>query len=191
VRGVEEADILLPVIMNARISESDKNIVEQLYIKYQRLMLYVANSILLDPALAEDAASESLIKIIRHRGKFRDVSSHQTKAYIVNIVRTTSFDILKKRTGCKCESVDALEDVPDDNINILDDLVTQDGCASLIKAVRALPDARKDVAYRFLVLELSHEEIAAELEISVSASKKRLSRARMILKRISEGDNSE
>lgn len=76
---------MLSLIMNAPISESDKRIVEQLFDKYHHLMLHIANQLLNDPTLAEDAVSESLIKIIRHRDKLRDVSSHQTKSYIVNL----------------------------------------------------------------------------------------------------------
>ena len=61
---------LLPFNGNAPLSESDKRLVESLYDKYRRLMLYVANQMLGDYAMAEDAVSESLIKMIRHRENY-------------------------------------------------------------------------------------------------------------------------
>lgn len=179
------------LISNAPISESDKRLVEQLYDKYQRLMLYIANQLLGDFALAEDAVSESLIKIIRHREKLRDVSSHQIRPYIVNIVRTTSLNLIKQRASCSHVLEDILEEVPDNSICVLDDFVTQEGYDALVKAFRSLPDTLKDVAYLYLVHELSHEEISQMLRISVSASKKRLSRARMVIKKFLGGDNDE
>ena len=184
------AEKLLSVIMEAPISENDKKLVEQLYVKYHRLMLYVANQFFCNHAMAEDAMSESLVKIIRYRNKLRDVSSHQTKAYIVNIVRTTSLNLIKQRDFSKHEPEDFMEDIPDESINILSNLVSNEGYESLMKAFQSLPPALRDVAYQHLVLELSHDEIAQMFGISNSASKKRLSRAKIAIKKFLGGDDS-
>jgi len=178
------------IIANAPIKESDKKLVEQLFAKYYRLMLYVANKILNDPNLAEDAVSDALLKIIRHREKLRDVLSQQTKSYIVNIVRTTSLDIIKQSKNRKHETDDLLEELPDESINIEDTVVSQDGCASVMTVFRELPEILKEVAYQFFVFGRSHEEISEILGISITTSQKRLSRARAIIKKMLEGDSS-
>lgn|GEM_PF-384089 len=176
---VGKADwLLLSLIMNSPISESDKRLVEQLFDEYHLLMLYVANQLLDDHTLAEDAVSESLIKIIRHRDKLRDVSSHQTKGYIVKVVRSTSINFIKQRVLQSHEPEHLLENVPVERSNIIDDLVMQERADTIIKVIKSLPGALKDVAYLYLVQELNHDEIGRMLGISVSASKKRLSRSR-------------
>ena len=180
---------MLPFNGNTPISESDKRLVESLYDKYHRLMLYVANQMLGDYAMAEDAVSESLIKMIRHREKLRDVSSCQTKAYIIKIVKTTSLTLLTQKALRSLEPDDLLEDSPEGGINVLNDLVVQEGCHTIMKAVQSLHSTLKDVAYLSLVHELKHDEIAHALDISVSASKKRLSRAMRAIKKILGGDN--
>lgn len=178
------------IIAQAPINEKDKKLVEHFFVKYHRLMLYVANRTLNGHALAEDAVSESLVKIIRHREKLRDVSSQQTKAYIVNIVRTTSLDIIKQKGGRIFETDELLEYMPDESVNVEDMIVSQDGCNSVIDAFRKLPEMLKDVAYHYFVFERSHNEIAEILNISVSASQKRLSRARVIIKKLLAGDGN-
>ena len=182
---------LLFANISAPLNEKDKVLVEQLFDNYHRLMLYIANQILNDHALAEDSVSESFIKIIRHRDKLRDVSSHQTKAYIVNIVRTTSLNLIKQRAIRSHEPEEFLDDVADENINIQDDLVAKEGVATIMKAFQTLPIILKDVAYLYFTHELSHDEIAETLNISVAASKKRLSRARLAIKKILGGDSDE
>ena len=129
---------MLYIIANAPISEPDKRLVEQLFIKYYRLMLYVANGILKDPNLAEDAVSDALLKIIRHREKLRDVFSQQTRAYIVNIVRTTSLDVIRKSNIRNHETDDLLEELPDESIDIEAEAVSQDGCDSVMAVFREL-----------------------------------------------------
>jgi len=69
-------------------------------------------------------------------------------------------------------------------------IVSQDGCNSVIDAFRKLPEMLKDVAYHYFVFERSHNEIAEILNISVSASQKRLSRARVIIKKLLAGDGN-
>jgi len=181
---------MLHIITNAPISENDKSLVEQLFVKYHRLMLHVAGKYFTDTAMMEDVASEALVKMIRHRDKLRNVSSPQTKVYIVNMVRTTALDMLKQGGTRKYETEDLLEEVSDERVNIEDEVISQSGCDSVMAAFRALPEMLREVAYRFFVFENSHEEIAQLLGISVSASQKRLSRARALIKKMLAGENS-
>jgi RNA polymerase sigma-70 factor (ECF subfamily) len=150
-------DKLFSVITEAPIGESDKRLVEQLYVKYHRLMLYIANSIFCDYALAEDAVSESLIKIMRYRKKLHDVSSHQTKAYIVSIVRTTSLNLLKKKDSSFNPQTEELSDeITDEHADMLDELISREGYDSLMSAFQSLPPPLKEIAYKRFVLNLSH-----------------------------------
>jgi len=59
-------------------------------------MIYIAKRILREHALAEDAASESLEKLIRIAYKINDISCNKTKALIVFIVERTALNMLKK-----------------------------------------------------------------------------------------------
>ena len=148
-----------------------------------------ARRIMPDDALAEDAVSETFIKIMNHREKLFNLECHQIKAYIVNIVHTTCYDILKKRNRYPHESDDDLEYLPDERVNILIDITSEESYQTIITEFEKLPDKLRDVAHRYLALEMSHEEIANELGITVATSKKRLSRAKTIIKENLGGGN--
>lgn len=79
------------------------------------LLLYVANEILNDHALAEDAVSESLIKINRNLHALEKLTCYQQRAFIVNIVKHTAIDFLRKRNK------ENIADVPDDFFQTISD----------------------------------------------------------------------
>jgi len=182
---------LIRLIKYAPISDEDKQLVEQLYKQYNSTMLGVAHKILKDMTLAEDAVSESFVKIIRHRKKLTNVLCHETRVYIVSIIRSTSYDILKKRNRHIHVSDDELADMPDETQNILAKITTEEGYASIKSIIKKLPTTLKDVAYRSIALEMTHEEIASELGISEVASRQRLSRAKSLIKQILGGVKNE
>lgn len=85
------------VIMNQmRQNESDYNQICRLYELYEKKMYIVAFSILKNQWQAEDAVSEAFIKIIRHREKFADLESDETKRYIICLIQNTAIDIYRK-----------------------------------------------------------------------------------------------
>ncbi|RRH15882.1 RNA polymerase sigma factor, partial [Clostridioides difficile] len=70
---------------------------EEIYIKYKKLMFYVANQILKDDVLAEDAVHSSFLKIIDNLDKVNDVNSPKTKGFVVIIVKRISINIYNRR----------------------------------------------------------------------------------------------
>ncbi|MCL2373043.1 MAG: sigma-70 family RNA polymerase sigma factor [Defluviitaleaceae bacterium] len=173
-------------------NKNDLAKIEKIYQEYSRLMLHIAKAQISDHALAEDAVSESFIKIIKHMEKFEDISSNQTKGYIVKIVRTTSIDLLRKAQKYKGEAVpdEVIETLPDYKIGTLDNLVAKEGYDILKQAIKVLPDQSRDVVDLFIVNGHSHKEISQMLGITPSASKKRLFRARQLLRKLLNGDKN-
>lgn len=56
---------------------------EQLYKTYKNRMYYIANSILKDSYLAEDAVHNAFLRIINNLEKIEDVDSHKPPYYFV------------------------------------------------------------------------------------------------------------
>jgi len=161
-------------------NNEDKTKLEGLYKKYRGLMLHIAIQILKDRELAEDALSDSVIKIIRHREKIFGLNCYQQRLYIVNIIKTTSLDLLKKEKSNSSADDDIFATISDNAV--LDELVAKEGYESIKEAIKNLPESLKNVAYLNLICERSHEEIAEILDISISASKMRLMRAKKIMR---------
>jgi len=64
---------LFPLFM-ALDNENDRNKIEQIFLKYRGLMHYIARSILTDSSLADDAVSESFLKIMKNMDKIGEYS---------------------------------------------------------------------------------------------------------------------
>ncbi|MCL2400494.1 MAG: RNA polymerase sigma factor [Defluviitaleaceae bacterium] len=173
---------MFPLIFFTLDSEADKNKIVQLYEKYHRLMFYVARKVLSDHALAEDAVSESIEKMIYNIHKIDDISCYKTKAFIVIIVRNTALNILKKKGRTDTHLDVDSEVIADESFLVSDKIISIESYNNIVSIINSLPDTLRDVAVLSLVHEQSHSEIAEILEISYDTVKMRLSRAKKTIR---------
>jgi len=186
-----ESDYKLLAILMVIENETDRHKATEIYIKYYSTMMYVAKSILTDSALAEDAVSEALIKIIDNLDKISDISCYKTRSYIVIIVRNIALNQLKKQLNRKEDITDIFDNVPDSDISILDKMTNVESCELIIKAIRSLPKTLSDVLYLSVVFGYDNATISQLLDISYDVAKSRLSRAKKAIRKIlsETGDN--
>ena len=181
--------------LSASNNKNNRIKIEQIFEKYIGMMIHIARQNLSDHALADDAVSESMEKIINNIDKINDISDYQTKAYIITIVKNTSKDILKKvnrdKENTLYDSGVELETISDISLSTLDKLTSAESYEAIVNAILTLPDTLKQPLYLSLVKHYSNAEIAEELEISYDATKMRLSRARDKIKIILAGDEYE
>lgn len=176
---------MLPIYLAILDGEKDKNRFELLYVTYRKLMFYVANRILNDERLAEDAVHQTFLKILENFDKVGEISGHKTKSYIVTMVRNTAINLYNQR---KRRATIPLEDVEycitTEPISVAEDL------DHLARGVLKLPVIYKDVLALKYVQEFSNDEIAKMLDISEAAVRKRLERAKRRLEEILEREES-
>ena len=153
-------------------TEEDKNKFVQLYEKYRKLMFYVANQILKDEYLAEDAVHHTFIKIIENLDNISEIDCHKTKSYIVTMVRNCSINLYNQRKRHPLVSLDSEEKIGSDETFEIEE---ED---SLVKAVANLPEIYKAVLTLKYVQEFSNFEIAEMLDISEPTVRKRLERGK-------------
>jgi RNA polymerase sigma-70 factor (ECF subfamily) len=154
-------------------TEEQKNKFEDLYLTYRKLMFYIANKILKDDFLAEDAVHQTFIKIIEIIDKLEDVHGYKTKSYIVTMIKNQSINLYNKRKSAVTVPIEEMDHYLSDDIN--PQLEEQD---ALTKAVIKLPTIYKEVLTLKYVQEFSNSEIAGILNISEAAVRKRLERAK-------------
>jgi len=166
------------ILFDTVMSEEKKDKAVNIYKKYYSTMLYTANSILLDMGTAEDAISESMIKIIKNLDKISDISSYKTRAYIVIIVRNTAINLLRKQKATPEDPVDTIDDIPKNDISPLDELLSKENYQTMIKAIRMLPKPLANVLYMSVIDDLDNKRISKILKISGNAVRMRLTRAK-------------
>ncbi|WP_041314013.1 RNA polymerase sigma factor [Heliomicrobium modesticaldum] len=170
---------MLPIYLAMLDGDDEKSKFESLYLTYRKLMFHVANGILNDEGLAEDAVHQAFLKILENFDKVGEISCHKTRNYVVIIVRNVAINMYNSRKRYSAVPIEeavfcAAGDLPEQTENL----------DSLTKAVLKLPVIYKDALKLKYVQEFSNAEIAEMLGISEAAVRKRLERARRMLEEI-------
>ncbi len=173
----------------ARAQAGDNDAFAQLMSQYERKVYRLAKNITRNDEDAEDVLQEAFLKAYEHLDTFKGDSKFYT--WIVRIAVNEALMKLRKRKGDKVVSLDEPIETGEETVNREvavwgDDPEQRYGQAEyqriLDEAVDSLkPDFRIVFSLRDIE-ELSTEETAATLGISVPAVKSRLLRARLALR---------
>ncbi|WP_018306723.1 RNA polymerase sigma factor [Desulfitobacterium hafniense] len=151
---------------------------ERLYSLYNKDMFYVANSILKDYHLAQDAVHTAFIKIADRL----DTIDEKDRALLLSIAKNTAIDIGRQRSR-RDSSLDEIENlVGDESVSIEDDIINREMFNILLKKINNLPNAYGELIFLKYIYGLSDQELAEMLGISLENMRMRLSRARNKLK---------
>lgn len=171
------------LIYLSMIEEENKSKFEQLYVEYRQLMFYVANKILNDEKLSEDAVHNAFLKLIDHLDKIDEIKCHKTKGFLVIIVKNISIDLFNNR---KKENHISFDDIDffifDDQSSLEDIVITNCEYDDLIKEILELPPNYSNVLYLKYIYELNDMEISSLLSITEANVRKRIERGRKSLK---------
>jgi RNA polymerase sigma-70 factor (ECF subfamily) len=167
----------------------DAQAFSELVRRYERKIFRLAKHITQSDEDAEDVLQETFLKAYEHLGEFQGASKFYT--WIVRIAVNESLMKLRKRKSDRTvsldESIDTGEETVVREIAVWEDnpeqRYSQDELREILeKAVDSLRPAFRTVFVLRDVEELSTEETAAVLNLSVPAVKSRLLRARLQLR---------
>ncbi len=152
---------------------------ERLYYKYRYIMYTEAYNILQDSHLAEDALSESFLRIEKNQHKIDENNIEKTKSFLVTICRNVAKDIYNKRNNAST--------IPHDEAyielqNPLDVVITNESLAQIAQEIERLSPETRDTFILNIVHNMSIEEISKILNINKETVKKRLYRAKQQIK---------
>lgn len=159
-------------------SEEDKSKFARLYHSYAKVMKYVAVEMLNDEFLAEDAVDEAFLKLTRYIKGVDENDSHKTKAFIVIITKSVCKDMIRKLKRDKSFSSEEIEEIGAVN----DDAFKNIEFEYVYKAIESLPDTYREIIELKVYHDLSDKQIADVLHITNATVRKRLQRAREILR---------
>lgn len=163
-------------------------------------MYWIANHILGDSHLAEDAVHEAFLKIIKNFHKIGEIHCPRTKNFVVIIVRNTARSVLEKENrGPKTQSftedfagsdmAEASDSYWENLSSGFDETSDEVLRKEIMRTVDSLPDWAADVLTLSAIYGCSTAEIAAIGGISTEAAKKRLQRARVLFQnKMKEGE---
>lgn len=166
--------------------EQSRTKLEQMYYEYRVLMYKIAFEILGDKALAEDAVSESFVRIINNLHKIDEIKCPQTRNFLVIICRNVAIDIYNSHKPIKYaqELDENTVNEKEEFSNPLDIVVSKENVEKIARAIEELDPIYRDVLILKRVYGMSRGEIADKMGVSVETVKKRLTRATAKLKEI-------
>ncbi len=176
--------------MIADILAGDTELYHELIRPHERSVYMMALSLMKNEADAEDVAQEAFIKAFRYLARFRAEAKFST--WLISITLNEARSRLRRQATVRFESLDT---PPDDDGHIApallrdwrelpSDIVERDEIRELLqKAVQNLPEIYRQVFLLRDVQELTVNDTASALAISISSVKVRLHRARMMLQK--------
>ncbi len=176
--------------MIASILAGDGHLFHDLIRPYERRVYAMALSFLRNEADAEDATQETFLKAFRNLASFRGDAKFGT--WLVSIALNEARSRIRRRDAIKVESLDEPVDEEGhaspallrDWKEIPSEALERKEIRQLLhKAVTALPLIYREVFQLRDIEQMSVNEAAAALGITISSVKVRLHRARMMLQK--------
>lgn len=169
--------------------ESEK--LRRLYELYEQPMYRIAYAVLHSSELAEDAVSESFIRIIGNLRKIGDPEAPKTKSYIIRVIKSASIDLYRKcRHFYFSEiTVDYNEaQFIDEYANVEEKVLSSGTNGELGKMLCSLGETDRSIVRLRCIEDLPWKEVAKQLSLTESNARKRFERIRKKLTEM-KGEN--
>ena len=158
-------------------NDADRRKFTEIYEQYHVQVESTAMRILQNQQDAEDAVQNAFMQVIRHFEKIYEIDCKNLPFWLISIVKNEALMILRKR-----KRIVQIEDW--DSVAAKAEAVTE--YSELVQLFSKLPETYRSVLEMRFLLDYSGKEIAKKLGISESAVNTRVSRGRILLRRIVE-----
>lgn len=133
-----------------------------------------------DHHAAQDIAQETMLRAWRHRSRLRDPRA--AKTWLLTIAANIWRDQLRRKSRLPLAWLPEADDPPADEPPVSQVLTRREAIEAVRRRMDRLPPRQREVLYLRTFEELSLDQIAGVLAISVGAAKVSLSHARRALR---------
>lgn len=177
--------IMIPAVIMAIESDDDRAYMTDIYLKHHALMLKTAWTFTRVKAEVEDIVSDSCVSMIDNLQKLRTMEDHETRSYIVNIVRNTAINHWRKkqRENARFQHIDneVMEQMPEEETT--EGKIAFDAEIETVRqAIHHLPEKEREILHLKYFEGQSDKEIAEIVGLAESSVRKYIERARKRLK---------
>lgn len=164
----------------ALIEQGDEGAFTQVYERYHKLLYVLAYRYLMSSDMAEDVVQHVFTRLWEFRSELRVGISLKnylftmTKNHVLNLIRNENSAIAKNYE--MAQSASPYED------NLIEKLEKKELMSSFYKAVEMLPVQKRDICLMKVQEELTNQEIAERMNLSVNTIKTHYSEALKLLR---------
>lgn len=165
-------------------TQHEKSEFVKLYERYRKLMHYAAKRILGDDSLAEEAVQEAFLRIAKNFGKVSGADQSATKKFVLIITENAAKALYRRESRhiSDREYPEDMEAAAGALQAVGDPTAAEAETRDAVGRILQMPELQQNVLFLHTVYGYSYREIAALLDISESAARKRVERAREDLK---------
>lgn len=159
----------------ARVQNGDTDAFAELYDRHAVQALRVAQAICSDPGRAEDAVQDGFLAIWTSRARYSPENG-SFKAWSMSIVKNRAIDSYRAAAARPpLQPTETQAENPDTAAkSVQDQVVARSETDALLVSLRDLPAAQAEVIALAFFGELSHSEIAAQLDLPSGTVKGRM-----------------
>ena len=159
----------------------EQSLFEQIYYTYRKRMFFVANGILNDKILAEDAVQEAFLGIAKQISLFRDMSDNQVKAYVLTAAKNAAINICKQEQRIHQHHT-GISEAAAVSDPAYEKQIYKETLQTLISVISTFPAFQRDILMLRYANDMNCTQIAVALGKNPATVRKELSRARKALR---------
>ena len=176
---------MLTVLLSVIEDDNYRDKFEEIYNTYRKQMFFMAKSILVNDADAEDAVHTVFLKIAQKyiSSIVKIENPTDLRNYLLTATKNTALNILKKKNKIIHVSDIVFENekyVSDDN-EFIEYIIAKFEAEQIMTEIKKLNSSYRDVLYLYFVLEMPPKTIAKQLGKKSDTVKKQILRGKSIL----------
>lgn len=174
---------MIQIYLSVIDSQEEKDLFEEIYIKFRKQMLHYAFRLVSNTYDAEDIVHNTFVDIAKNINVFKDKPDKTRYSYLICATRGHAYNYMRKEKNERNAMIDFVNELSFNNMrkSELDSII---GYNDIVNAIKSLDDIYSDVLYLFYVEELTHKEISALLAIKPATVQTRIHRGKNKLTKI-------
>lgn len=164
----------------ARIEQGDEEAFTQIYNKYHKLLYVLSYRYLMNAEMAEDAVQHVFTRLWEFRSELRVGVS--LKNFLFTMTKNHILNIIRNENSALAKNYEMAQAAPGVDDNLIENLEKKELMSLFYKALDKLPPQKRDICLMKVRDELTNQEIADKLKLSINTIKTHYSDALKLLR---------
>lgn len=164
----------------ARVEQGDEEAFTLIYNKYHKLLYVLSYRYLMNAEMAEDAVQHVFTRLWEFRSELRVGVS--LKNYLFTMTKNHILNIIRNENNALTKNYEMAQAAPGIEDNLIENLEKKELMSLFYKALDKLPPQKRDICLMKVRDELTNQEIADKLKLSINTIKTHYSDALKLLR---------
>lgn len=165
----------------ALIEQGDEGAFTQAYERYHKLLYVLAYRYLMNAAMAEDVVQHVFTRLWEFRSELRVGIS--LKNYLFTMTKNHVLNLIRNENSAVTKNYEMAQSAPAYEDNLVENLEKKEMMSSFYKALDMLPAQKREICLMKVEEELTNQEIAERMNLSINTIKTHYSEALKLLRK--------